>query len=232
MSFVYCYTAPSPSSVVLMSLTDDLFAGNAFNVTCKVYLPPTVDISVDVHVIWTESEPSFMIISELSVMMENTNEYVSIADVVSYIQSERISFQCAASVDSSSPFIIASEPRAANGSVFVVGSPSQPIRLNTSVGPIFVNITWSIRGGDIVYGYELQYNYHIRQCPNIGMMNSIQITNKTNYHTLEHLEEDSEFNISLIAFNPAGRSEPATIMATTLPSGTVSFIIHRSKNYN
>ena len=231
MLFMYYYTAPSPSSVVLMSLNDDIFAGNAFNVTCTVYLPSTVDISVDIDVIWKESEPSFMIISESSVMMENTNEYVSIADVVSNVQSERISFQCAASVDSNSPFITASERRAENGSVFVVGSPSQPIGLNTSVGPTFVNITWSIKDGDNVHGYELQYNYQIRQCPDsIGMMNNIDISSNTNSHTLEHLEEDSEFNISLTAFNPAGRSEPATVTATTLSAGTVKFITHRSDN--
>ena len=223
---MYWYTAPSPSSVVLMSLSDLIFAGNVFSVACKINLPSTVDISVNVDAEWSEPIEATLN-STSSVMMRNTNEYVSIADIISDVQSEIISFQCVASVDSNSSFITASEGRAANRSVFVVGRPSQPIGLNASVGATFVNITWSIRDGDVVYGYELQYNYHIRQCPNnIGMMNSIEISSSANSHTLEHLEEDSEFNISLIAFNPAGRSEPATITATTLPSGTVKFTIH------
>ena len=222
------YTAPSPSSVVLMSLTDDIFAGNVFSMACKITLPSTVDTPVIVDAEWSKPVEATLN-STSSVMIKNTNEYVSTADIISDVQSERISFQCVASVDSNSPFIIASERRAANGSVFVVGRPSQPIRLNASVGATFVNITWSIRDDDVVYGYyEVQYSYHIRQCPNnIRRLNAIEISSNTNSYTLEHLEEDSEFNISLIAFNPAGRSEPATIMATTLSSGTVklSFII-------
>ena len=219
---MYWYAAPPPSSVMLMSLTDNIFAGIEFSVACIVSLPPTVDIPVNVNIEW--SEPAGATLNYMSLMTtDNQNEYTSVADVVSNVQSEQISFQCAASLDSDSPFITASESRAANVSVFVVGRSSQPNGLNISIGSTNVEITWSTRDSDIVYGYELQYNYHIRQCPiNAGMMlSSINISNSTNSYTLEDLEEDSELNISLIAFNPAGRSEPANLVATTLSSGTI-----------
>jgi hypothetical protein len=229
---MYWYTAPPPSSVLLMSPTDNIFAGNDFSVACIVRLPPTVDIPVNVDIEW--SEPAGATLNYIPTMTtENPNEYTSIADVVSNVQSERISFQCAANVDSDSLFITASDSGAANVSVFVVGRPSQPTGLDTNVDPTNTDITWSTRDGDIVYGYELQYDYHIQQCPNnTGMMSSINISNHTNRHTLEHLEEDSVFNISLIAFNPAGRSEPAIAVATTLPSGTVKFKIDTVHNIN
>ena len=204
---------------MLTLLSDNIFAENAFNVACTVSLPPIVDIPVNVDIDW--SEPAGATLNyTLPMTTENPNKYNSIADVVSNVQSERISFQCAARVDSDSPFITISESRAANVSVFVVGRPSQPTGLNTSVGPTIVEITWSTRDGDVVYGYELQYNYHIRQCPsNTGMMRSINISNRTNSYTIEHLQEDSEFSIFLSAFNSARRSEPANVVATSLTSG-------------
>ena len=229
---MFRYTAPSPSSVVLMSLTDNIFTGNAFNVACTVNLPPIVDIPVNVNVTWNESGPiaSFLITSESSVMMKSLTEYVSTADVVSNVQYERISFQCAASVGSDSTFIKASERKDAkfNVSIFVVGRPSQPIGLNASTGFNFINITWSKRANDYVYEYELHYSYHIRECQdNSVIMNSIKIDNSTKNYSLMNLEEDSEFNISLVASNLAGKSEPATVVATTLTSGRDIYRIHK-----
>ena len=201
-----------------------IFTGYKFIISCIVNLPSTVDIQVAVNIVWSELIQNY---SSSVLTMESSNEYSSTAMFVSDLEWESISFQCTASVDSDSPFITASESRAANVSVLVVGRPSQPTGLSTSVGSTNVEIAWSTRDGDIVYGYELQYDYHIRQCPSNtpGMMRRIDISNSTNSYTLEHLEEDSEFNISLTAFNPAGRSEPANLMATTLTSGTIKFQI-------
>ena len=194
-----------------------IFTGHIFSISCIMKLPPTVDIPVTVNIVWSEPIQNY---TSPAPTMENSNEYSSTATFVSDVEWESVNFQCEANLSSDSPFITASESRAANVSVFVVGRPSQPTGLNTSVGSTNVEITWSTGDGDIVYGYELQYDYHIRQCPRntSGMM--INISNSTNSHTLEHLEEDSEFNISLTAFNPAGKSEPANVVATTLPSGT------------
>ena len=204
---------------MLMSLTDDIFTGYAFSIACLVTLPSTVDIPVNMDVEWSEPVEATLNSTSL-VMMESPNEYIRTALFVSDVQSETISFQCTASVSSNSSFITASENKVANGSIFVIGRPSQPIELNASIGSTFINITWSRRENDTVHGYELQYEYSINECQNnTGIMTITQISNTDNSHTLEDLEADSEFNISLIAFNPAGRSEPATLMGTTLPSG-------------
>ena len=213
------HVAPSPSSVVLMPLTDDIFAGNVFSMACKINLPSTVDIPVNVDAEWSEHVEATLN-STSPVMMENPNEYVSISDLVSDVQSGRISFQCTASVSSNSSFITPSERKATNVSVFVVGRPSQPIGLDASPGSTFIHITWSKTPNDIVHEYELHYSYHIRECQdNSRIMNSTIIGNSTKNYTLMNLEEDSEFNISLTASNPAGESEPVTITTTTLPSG-------------
>ena len=211
------YTAPSPSSVVIIPPSHTIFTGQSFHISCIVHLLPTVDIPVSVNVVWNGPVQNC---TSPALMTETPTEYSSSAMFVSDVQSETISFQCTASVDSDSPFITESESTSANKSIFVVGRPSQPIGLNASAGSTFINLTWNRTEKDIVHGYELQYDYSIKECQNnTGMMMITQISNTTNSHTLEHLEEDSEFNISLIAFNPAGRSEPATLMATTLPSG-------------
>ena len=189
---------------------------------CRVTLPPTVDVPVDVAVEWSEPAEATLHFTSPVMMTENQNEYyVSTADVVSNVQSEIISFQCRASVDSDSPFITASETRVTNASILVVGRPSQPIGLTASAGSTVINITWSMRATDVVYDYRLHYSYHIRECQDNSInMGSIPIDNSTKSYTLMGLEEDSEFNISLTASNPAGESELATIATATLPSGT------------
>ena len=224
----YCslvHTAPSPSSIMIIVPPNIIFTGHIFCISCIVNLPPTVDIPVTVNIVWSEPIQNY---SSSVPIMDNLNEYNSTATFVSDLEWEYVSFQCVASVSSNSSFITRSESTATNMSVFVVGRPSQPTGLKISVGSTNVEITWSTRDGDVIHGYDLQYDYHIRQCPsNVpGMMRSIDISNSTNSHTLEDLEEDSEFNISLTAFNPAGRSEPANVVATTLTSGTVKFQVH------
>ena len=222
MLFMHWYTAPSPSSVELMSLTGNVFAGNVFRMACRVTLPPTVDVPVDVNVEWSEPAEATLNFTSPVMMTENQNEYyVSTADVVSNVQSERISFQCRANVDSDSPFVTASETAVKNASIFVVGRPSEPTELNASASSTVIHISWSQRGTDVVYDYRLHYSYHIRECQgNATNISSIPIENSTRSYTLMGLEEDSEFNISLTASNPAGESEPATIATATLPSGT------------
>ena len=79
-------------------------------------------------------------------------------------------------------------------------------------------ITWK---EDIVHGYELQYSYNIRGCPesNSDIMKISIDDGKINSYTLHKVEEDSDFTISLVAINPAGRSIAATEMVTTLQAG-------------
>lgn len=194
--------------------------------TCMVDLPSTVDTPVTVDVVWNEPLGTRMN-STPTVTADKQNKYIIIATFVSDMRSDTINFQCKASVSSNSSFVEASEHRSTNSSVFVAGSPSKPTGLNASAGATTVNITWSTPSASIVYDYELQYNYSIRECLNNSpkMMKSIPISNRTSRHTLENLEEDSDFFISLIAMNPAGSSEAAVLTASTLVSGTAKLHI-------
>ena len=176
------HTAPPPSSATIVMPPNIIFTGHMFSISCIVNLPPTVDIPVTVNIVWSEPIQNY---TSPAPTLERPNEYSSTATFVSNVEWESISFQCVANVDSDSPFITASDSSAANVSVFVVGRPSQPTGLSTSVGSTNVEITWSTSDGDIIYGYELEYSYHIRQCPiNTGMMSSsINISNSTNSYT-------------------------------------------------
>ena len=101
-----------------------------------------------------------------------------------------------------------------------VGRPSQPIRMQISPDSTFINITWAKNNSDIVYGYEIQYNYSIRECQsNSDDINIIINDGKINRYTLYDVQENSDFTISLVAINPAGRSRAATKTTTTLQAG-------------
>ena len=217
-------TAPSPSSIMIMMPPSIIFAGHTFYISCTVNLPSTVDIPVTVNIAWSEPVQNY---TSPALTMESPNEYSSIATFISDVQSELVGFYCIANVSSMSLFVTTSESEAANINIFVVGRPSQPTSLKIAyVNASIIAITWNASDNDIVYGYELEYDYHIRQCPdNTGMTKSINISNNINSYPLGDLEEDSEFNISLIAFNPAGESEPAIITATTSTSGTIKITI-------
>ena len=94
-----------------------------------------------------------------------------------------------------------------------------------------INITWTTKDIDIVHGYEIQYNYSIRECQsNSEVMNVLINDGNVNGYTLYDVEEDSDFTISLIAINPAGKSRATTETATTLQAGTYSFMLPKGKH--
>ena len=106
------------------------------------------------------------------------------------------------------------------------GPPSKPINLTAVPASKSISISWAIKDQEVVHSYHLQYSYIIRECHNINsnMMNASLATLGTHYK-LQDLEEDSRFNISLVAINPAGTSEEAIIMANTTQSGIYCCII-------
>ena len=84
-------------------------------------------------------------------------------------------------------------------------------------------VSWSINKEDIVFTYELQYSYIIRECQRSSGITNVTFAGPANSYIIDNLEEDSDFNISLFAINPAGRSEAASINSvTTLQSGKIT----------
>ena len=84
-------------------------------------------------------------------------------------------------------------------------------------------VSWSISKEDIVFTYELQYSYIIRECQRSSNITNVTFASPANSYILENLEEDSDFNISLFAINSAGRSEAASVNVTTLQSGKITY---------
>ena len=85
-------------------------------------------------------------------------------------------------------------------------------------------MSWAKKESDIVFGYELQYNYSIRECQSNSDIMNISINNGSiNSYTFYDVEEDSDFTISLTAINPAGRSKATTEVATTLQKGMCTY---------
>ena len=103
---------------------------------------------------------------------------------------------------------------------------SQPSITNQSFESNIITIYW--KQNDAVESYRIQYNFTIRQCAN-EMATQItndelnNITERNNYtiHNAASLpvEEDSNYNISLIAVNSDVRSPAAIIMNTTKEAG-------------
>ena len=77
-----------------------------------------------------------------------------------------------------------------------------------------------------VLGYEIQYNFTIRECQesseifwNITINNS-SLRNYTLVNSTDTpVEEDSDYFIMLTAVNSDGKNEPTTIETTTLAAG-------------
>ena len=86
-----------------------------------------------------------------------------------------------------------------------------------------MHISWISNEKDVIHSYILQYSYSIRECESTSDVFDISIHGYNRSYILNQLEEDSVFNISLVAINPAGRSEAATIVVTTLNAGERNF---------
>ena len=105
--------------------------------------------------------------------------------------------------------------------IFTVGRPFRLTNLNVVTDSTSISVSWSFDKRDIIFGYELQYRYTIRECWRSSELMNITFASPANSYILENLEEDSDFTISLFAINPAGRSEPACLNTTTLQSGKI-----------
>ena len=106
--------------------------------------------------------------------------------------------------------------------IFTVGKPFQLTNLNVVTDSTSISVSWSFDKRDVIFGYELQYRYTIRECQRNSDLMNVTFDSPANSYIIENLEEDSDFIISLFAINPAGRSEPACLNTTTLQSGKMA----------
>ena len=92
-----------------------------------------------------------------------------------------------------------------------------------------ITVTWEHPGG-LLDSYELAYRYFINECGNnIGDPPvTMTLSSSQNNYTIENgpstpVEEDSDYSISLVAINSAGRSSSARVLVTTPEAGMVLY---------
>ena len=94
----------------------------------------------------------------------------------------------------------------------VVDLPAIPVITNVSASSNSITITWNQDSSSDVFSYELRYNFTIRGCENYTGEGSKVINGSLRSYTLRNssetlVEEDSVYNILLIAMNSDGNSE-------------------------
>ena len=96
--------------------------------------------------------------------------------------------------------------------------PDEPI---VSVGtrtPTSISISWTISSDSVVTGYMVMWGRDTSLgCPDVNG-GSATITHSRTSYTVNELEEDSRYSITVTASNDAGSSED-TVTAMTLEAG-------------
>ena len=110
--------------------------------------------------------------------------------------------------------------------IHAVDFPAKPNITKVSSTSTSINITWTQNLTSDANSFEIEYNFTISQCPDLGVLNgSLRIDNSSvRHYTLLNssatpVEEDSNYTISLRAVNMAGNSEAAVYRTTTLEAG-------------
>ena len=89
-----------------------------------------------------------------------------------------------------------------------------------------IALSW-IQPGSAVDSYTVSYNYTIRRCGSGPMSGSVEISNGgATSVTLDNLEEDSDYSITLIANSAAGPLNPTVVTTTTNISGIHNRFYH------
>ena len=106
--------------------------------------------------------------------------------------------------------------------------PPPPTNLAATATSVSITLTWTQPEAiDLVHGYEITYTYTVRECSGVnetvivsvndGLIQSYTIQNGPE----THIEEDSVYNISLVAMDDAGiNSLPISTIIQTLQAGT------------
>ena len=109
--------------------------------------------------------------------------------------------------------------------IYIFYVVSSPVITNYSFESNSIAIYWE--QDDLAQSYKIQYNFTIRECADkmTRLVTSHELMNRNNY-TIHNsadipVEEDSDYNISLIAVNSNVNSPAATIIGTTKQAGII-----------
>jgi len=87
-----------------------------------------------------------------------------------------------------------------------------------SQSPTSINLTWTQLEGDVVDSYELSFSYQ-GPCSGFNHTKTTTVDGTTRQYTLTELQEFSNYTVTVVAVNGAGRSERTSKNAVTMENG-------------
>ena len=100
-----------------------------------------------------------------------------------------------------------------------VPPPAVPtITMVVSQSPTSITLTWTQPAGDVVDSYEVSFS-HQGPCSGFNHTNTTTVNGTTRQYTLIGLQEFSNYTVTVVAVNDAGRSGVSRENVVTLAEG-------------
>ena len=93
------------------------------------------------------------------------------------------------------------------------------ITMAVSESPSSINLTWTQLEGEIVDSFEVSFSYQ-GPCSGFNHTNTTIVGGTTRQYTLTGLQEFSNYTVTVVAVNGAGRSEESSVNVVTMADGT------------
>ena len=85
--------------------------------------------------------------------------------------------------------------------------------------PTSITLTWIQPGDEVVDSYEVSFSYQ-GPCSGFNHTNTTTVAGTTRQYTLTGLQEFSNYTVTVVAVNGAGRSEESSENIVTIGDGT------------
>ena len=96
--------------------------------------------------------------------------------------------------------------------------PAPTITMAVSESPTSINLAWTQPGDEVVDSYEVSFSYQ-GPCSGFNHTNTTTVDGTTRQYTLTGLQEFSNYTVTVVAVNGAGRSEESILNVVTLANG-------------
>ena len=87
-----------------------------------------------------------------------------------------------------------------------------------SESPTSINLNWTQPEGEVVDSYEVSFSYQ-GPCNGFTHTNTTTVDGTTRQYTLTTLQEFSNYTVTVVAVNVAGRSEENSVNVVTMADG-------------
>ena len=90
--------------------------------------------------------------------------------------------------------------------------------MNISESPTSINLIWTQPEGEVVDSYEVSFSYQ-GPCSGFNHTNTTTVDGTTRQYTLTGLQEFSNYTVTVVAVNDAGRSGGSSLNVVTMADG-------------